>query len=705
MASINQVLNNLNSYYDQITDLIPNLYSFIDEPVIAIDEFDVEIDDAPLGDVLYRLSNGKLLWGGISGGGQIGGYNIRRYNTDYTLDTTFDPVVFDDTENSGYVRDIGVQSDGKIIVVGHFTSVNDGTTVGRIMRLNADGTLDATFNTGESGFNSNAICVKVLSDDKILIGGLFNSYNGSACERIIKLNSDGSVDGTFTPEILDSDVLCLEVASNGDIYVGGHFSNRIIRLNSDGTLDSSFDVGTGFDNRVQSIKIDSNGLILVGGWFNSYNGSSVNQVVRLTNTGVIDGDFELDGPFDTNGDTESVMTLGLQSNGKILVGGWFWTLNGNSQSKLVRLNSDGSKDNSFDIGLGFNLESNWWSDSGHSRINHLLINTDGSIIVTGNIQGYQNSPINGFARLSSTGVLFESDRLIKYKASFGINDGSNDMYDSGNSINTNLTQLFDSIKEDNVDFLLSIPNTHTTANDDEAFLNIDNGNLSDYIPLKDGVVKSGTDYFGSGSNYFTNMYPGMFVMAATGIDIEEFSITGDLGSDGSTDLESSEIEINGSTYACFMKTNIQTGGNDPTVNHIILVPGTEQGLTHLVNQDGDDYDDDCVQGLTGRNHIYYILFSTMIDPAEMVSFELCQEVAEKFLEIVSIPEEVAASGCSKTCTQNSLTGFGCKKTSSLCGCAKMRYFYPNCRNIFSGLCSGRSGAYVPAITVCNQKLF
>jgi uncharacterized delta-60 repeat protein len=706
MPDINNILTNLNQYYTEITDLIPLSFNFIDDFELAIDEFDITVNSTPMGFTLLRLSDGKLIWGGISGGEGIGGYNVRKFNTDYSLDESFEPVLFDQPNEDGSVRDVAEQTTGKLIVVGEFETINSGTTVNRIVRLNTDGSYDSTFNNGGSNFDGDAFVVKVLNNNSILVAGAFNNYNSSSCEKIIKLNADGSVDESFTPPSFNSDIEALAIAANGDIYVGGSFTtpeNYLVRLNSDGTVDNAFDVGAGFNDLVRTIAIDSDGKILVGGDFTQYKGDAIQQICRVATDGTRDTTFELDGPFNTDGDSESVQSIAIQSNGKILVGGYFWTLDGNNQRKLVRLNSNGTKDTSFEIEVGFNTDYNDWDTSG---IQDMIINADNSILVTGNIQAYQNKPINAFARLSPTGTLF-STRILKYKKTFGINDGSNDMFDGGNSINTNLTQIYDNIKEGSENFELSIPNTHTAAGDNEAFSNPLNNYFNDYVPLMDGSVKLANSYFGAGSKYFTNYYPGLFVMVATDIDIEEFSITGELGSDSDTDLESSEVELNGTTYSCFMKTNIEVEGDDPTVNHIILVPGTLAGLTHLTNVDEDDYDDDCVQGLADRDHVYYLLFATGNEnDAVMVSFETCQQVAEKFLEVISRGIETPnIKGCNKTCTNNELIGFGCNKSITACTCAKMRYFYPGCKNINSPACFGRQGAFVPAITVCNQKLF
>lgn len=92
---------------------------------------------------------------------------------------------------------VALQADGKLIVSGDFTSYSGRTN--RLLRLNADGSLDATFNPGGSGPNNNVQFLQVQADGKILVGGNFTSYNGNAAapDRLIRLNADGTLDAGF----------------------------------------------------------------------------------------------------------------------------------------------------------------------------------------------------------------------------------------------------------------------------------------------------------------------------------------------------------------------------------------------------------------------------------------------------------------------------------------------------------------------------
>ena len=158
------------------------------------------------------------------------------------------------------VSTLAVQADGKILVGGDFTTLGGGgtgtTTRNRIGRLNADGSLDTSFNPGANG---SVLALAVQADGKILVGGDFTTLGGGGTgtttrNYIGRLNADGSLDTSFDPGANDY-VCALAVQADGKILVGGAFTtlggggtgtttrNYIGRLNADGSLDTSFDPG------------------------------------------------------------------------------------------------------------------------------------------------------------------------------------------------------------------------------------------------------------------------------------------------------------------------------------------------------------------------------------------------------------------------------------------------------------------------------
>jgi uncharacterized delta-60 repeat protein len=632
MADINDILSNLNSGYEQVTDLIPDKRVFVDDFDVAKNEYDAYVPgNSPLGSRFIALggwrSGGKYLWVGIDGASDEGNNarNVRRYNADFTLDETFTAPIFSDG-TSGFVRDAVEQSDGRLVVVGHFTTIN-GTTVNKIARLNANGSLDSSFNFEGAGFNNHALVLKLLSDGSFLVGGIFGSYNGSSVGELVKLNSDGSLNTSFSENVvLGNNVFAINVLSSGKIYVGGDFGNRIIRLNSDGTTDETFDVGSGFNNRVSSIEVDSNNKVIVGGWFDEYNGSPCSRgIVRLNADGTLDTGFDTEGDGLNYNNNGVVQCLAIQSDGKIVVGGWFNQYDGNRQGHIIRLNANGTKDSTFVAGYGFGDDGSYQGQ----RVQDILLH-DNKIICVGDLYNYGGKALYGFAKLSSTGSL-DPERLFRY-VSFGISDGYDDMYDDGNFINTNLTQLFEDISGNDVEELLSVPNTHSSALDES---DLEDEGSPVYEPAMDGQVMSGVGYFGEDSSYFTNYYPGMYVMVATNIDIEEFSIGGDVGSDEDTENESTMLIVHeGATYTVFVKVNRDGGGgegSDPSINHMIIVPGEPEGLTQVINDNGDDYDDHCIRGLTGRKSIAYLVVAR--SNGHYLAYEDAEAIVVKFLEV------------------------------------------------------------------------
>ena len=338
-------------------------------------------------------SDGKIIIGGDFTSFNGTAINrIARLNTDGTLDTTFNIG----TGANNIVRTITIQSDGKIMIGGQFTSYND-TTINRIARLNADGTLDTTFNTGTGVSNNTVATTAIQSDGKIIIGGYFTSYNGTARNNIARLNADGTLDTTFNPGTgTSSYVFSIAMQSDGKIIIGGSFSsyngtlrNRIARLNADGTLDTTFNQGNSETDDIYTTAIQSDGKIMIGGFFTSFNGIDRDRIARLNADGTLDTTFNPGA-----GANSSVETIAIQSDGKTIIGGGFSTYNGTARGKIARLNADGTLYGTFDLGTGAN-----------GTVHTTIIQTDGKIIIGGEFTSYNGIARNHIARLNTDGTL------------------------------------------------------------------------------------------------------------------------------------------------------------------------------------------------------------------------------------------------------------------------------------------------------------
>lgn len=342
------------------------------------------------------LDDGKILIGG-----EFTTYNwitrnrIAQLNRDGSLDSSFDPG----TGANNSIRSMVLQQDGKILIGGSFNSFN-GSTRNGIARLNSDGGMDTDFNPG-TGINNSIYSLSLQLDGKILIGGDFTSYNGVTRNRIARLNANGSLDTGFNPLSTGTNNIVSSVVHQPDkkVLISGNFTsyngtirNRIARLNANGSLDTNFNPGTGADNSVNSVILQPDGKILIGGNFTSYNETIINRIARLNADGSLDTGFN-----PGTGANNSVFSILLQPEGKILIGGNFTSYNGTSINRIARLNSDGSLDNSFDSGTGFN-----------GSALSLALQQDGKILIGGNFTSYNGIPRNYISRLNADGTLDNS---------------------------------------------------------------------------------------------------------------------------------------------------------------------------------------------------------------------------------------------------------------------------------------------------------
>ena len=349
-------------------------------------------------------SDGSLFVGGdFSRYGAISRTNLVKLSSTGVLDTSFNPVITGGNFQS-YVRSITLQSDGKLFITGAFTNVNGLSRAG-VARLNDDGTLDATFDPGSGAtftIGSQGVVVgRQLRDGKYLIGGDFTAYNGTNRNRIARLNANGSLDTNFDPGtgfngLVESD--SLEVLSDGRLLVGGGFSSfngttrpSICRLNSNGSLDSSFDPGAGPDGTVYSITRPSDGRIVIGGAFRSVNGLVRYGLARFSAEGELDPIWQ---PAVMQ--TGSATTMLKQPDGKILVGGDFQRMDGLSRNCLARLNADGSPDATFGDALnGLN-----------NTVTSFVLRPDGKVVASGSFTATMGGTVrNRIALYGTNGIL------------------------------------------------------------------------------------------------------------------------------------------------------------------------------------------------------------------------------------------------------------------------------------------------------------
>ena len=291
-------------------------------------------------------SNGKYLL--------AGGNTVTSYNANGTVDTSFGTAGTATISNAGApipsyisnIHEVLVQSNGKVLVV-----TDIGTT-----RLNTDGSLDTSF--GSNGLVRSGAVDAIQADGKIISSG----YNFDGVTRFL---SSGAVDTSFASagnaslSVLGVTLhtTAIQVQADGKILVAGILNSSgisstiieaaIIRLNTDGSVDTSFNLNgyvkysasPGFSMPF-SIAIQSDGKILVAGYASSSNHGA--EVIRLNTDGTYDSSFGVAGLATFSGSIGRADHVTIQADGKILLSG-----DGGVGANLLRLNTDGSVDSSF----------------------------------------------------------------------------------------------------------------------------------------------------------------------------------------------------------------------------------------------------------------------------------------------------------------------------------------------------------------------
>src|SRR5256886_1114876 len=250
------------------------------------------------------------------------------------LDTTF--VSAPGTNDA--VNVVIPQPDGKVIAAGRFTFANN-VARNRIARFNFNGSLDTTFDPG-TGADGEITAAVLQPDGRIVVAGLFTSFNGFTHNRVCRLNANGSVDQTFgLGSGINNAALALALQTDGRIIVGGQFSSvdltprsNLARLNNDGSVDLSFDPGSGPSGDVNAIVIQPDGRIVIGGTFIGYNGFAPRGIAPGLGNGALDPSF--DSGVGTGG---NVFALALQHNGQIVLGGRFAQYSGTHLTFISRV--------------------------------------------------------------------------------------------------------------------------------------------------------------------------------------------------------------------------------------------------------------------------------------------------------------------------------------------------------------------------------
>ena len=385
---------------------------------------------------------------------------IARLNGNGTLDTTFDPGVgigavpgfnFPPEYIYTVVMDSTVPQ-FRCYIGGSFSSFN-GVARGNIARLNANGSVDTTFNPG-SGANGPVYAISQRLDGKLMIGGSFTAYNGVAITNLARINPNGSLDTTFNPGgalkgpvyTLGQQIVTLDInrtAAGGQLEDTNFISNlpstsglltidydfffvpdrmKVFYGDTNAILIYDTTVTNGFGhlvipfgpvggfvtNAVTIVMNQGNGnpgtawiyqaalsytagdKVYVGGEFTGAGG-----VFNQDNIARFFGDGSFDYAFDSNkGINGPVYSLAVQTNGSVIYGGEFSTANNLKYNRLIRLDSTGAVDTAFQSGIGPD-----------STVYSIDLQNDGTFYLGGSFLNVNGTRRAGFARMNSDGTV------------------------------------------------------------------------------------------------------------------------------------------------------------------------------------------------------------------------------------------------------------------------------------------------------------
>lgn len=340
--------------------------------------------------------------------------------------------------------------DGRYLAAGDFRFL-DGVQLNRLARLNADGSVDPSFDSGEGVGDVKIHGMMLQSDRRIIVFGNFREYQGATRFRIARLLPNGALDETFNPPesaipFLNSPIVTAAFApADQGIYIGGGFAGLeygpagLARLLPDGSVDTAFkpdkaELGAGsidalavdpagrvlaagaltggygirrfladgsvdrtfkkvvFDRQVTRVLVCPDGRVLVGGAFMNVNAAPRLALVRLLADGAVDSAFRpATEPFLTQ--TASVVRdLALLADGSVMVAGEVYS--GREFAPLLtHLKSDGSPDPSFAHAIKAPIGS-------YSRVLALALNGNGSLVIGGVFQSVNHPQVEYCARLS-----------------------------------------------------------------------------------------------------------------------------------------------------------------------------------------------------------------------------------------------------------------------------------------------------------------
>lgn len=346
-------------------------------------EFNPDIKGAVTPNDIDFQSDGKIILaaGDLVKAGSQYVDPVIRLNQDGSLDTSFNIDIEINTVYFEFITKVCILEDDKFIVAGGDIFPDFPNT--QILKFNKDGSRDETF---QPNFNAEHILdVKILPDNKLLI--ICFNQSGSV-KPVFRVNQDGSIDETYNFEIekMRSSILPATLQSDGKLVMSGidpdTHAFKIFRFNTDGSLDETFTQGESTSSPLfLDVEVQSDDKILVGGDFSTYNGIPTSNLIRLDPDGSIDESFVV--PFEVAKENNAVNYIEVLNNDDFIL---------RISSKLMKLHSGGNYDNTFST-----------YSEGYS--NPVIKEYSNNLLVFGSFTYYEGLMRFGIAMLNSEGMV------------------------------------------------------------------------------------------------------------------------------------------------------------------------------------------------------------------------------------------------------------------------------------------------------------
>ncbi len=413
--------------YDNITNHIYLAGDFDDSDDIIRMDYDGQIDNT------FRLhsgitsaldvemqSSGKLIV--LSKSNEVG---IARLHEDGSLDNSFNNNLGADLVNN-VSSDMKVLANDKIAIGGRFTQFNS-IQINNLVLLNSDGSFDLNFDFG-SGFVKNNFpwinSIIEMPDETLIICGSFEKIQEKKANGLAKILPNGSIDPKFELQGITTsffsrvDVLKAIKDMNGKIVLTGRdfFEYKVARINEDGTIDNDFSQGTlkmhassvQFVN-IPALGISPNNELYFGADQSSYNGFKSYGLTKID-------EFGNPTVFNSKlGGKASINSAESLSDGRVIIGGDFISVNDFDANYLAMINSNGSVNKDFHINMG---------SGPNQKVNVIKVNNESDILVGGSFDSFSSMPREGLVKISPQGNLdntFNPEIQIKYY-SYGVSD-------------------------------------------------------------------------------------------------------------------------------------------------------------------------------------------------------------------------------------------------------------------------------------------